>query len=1108
MFTKITSFASRWFSVLMLFILLVGALGVTPAHAAGILHVAQGGIGDCSSWAGACLLQTALTNAGSGEEIWVTAGTYKPTMGIDRTATFQLKEGVAVFGGFAGTETARDQRDPAANVTILSGDLNGDDDNSNVIYNEPTRADNSYHVVTGADNATLDGFTITAGNANGDDPNCHGGGMYNVSVSSPTLTNIIFIRNSASYAGGGMYNSISSPMLTNVIFKGNSSQAGGGMLTGTGNPTFMNVTFEQNSVSFGGAVGGGLLNSDGSPSLTNVIFRDNVSGNAAGGMLNSNGNPTLTNVIFSGNYANHYGGGMGNEYGNPILVDVTFINNVSTLGGAGMSNSSSSPILTNVTFSGNPSHRGGGMYNVNSSPTLTNVTFTGNNGDAGGGGMYEDSSASVLINVTFKGNTASTYGGGIFSLSNNNLQIQNAIFWGNTAGLNGAQIYNNDDSSSPEVSDSLIQDGCPVGSTCTNIVTADPMLGMLGDYGGFTQTIPLLPGSSAINAGNEATCATTDQRGIARPQGLQCDMGAYEYDYAGIYHVMPLASGTGNCQSWENACILQNALATVIGGDEVWVAAGTHKPTMGTDRAATFQLKDGVAVYGGFAGTETARAQRDPATNVTILSGDLNGNDNGSVSMEEPTRAENSLHVVTGASGAILDGFTITAGNANADTYGPGAVGGGMYNNSSSPVLTNIIIDRNSAFSSAGMENAAGSNPILINVMFSDNSASFAGGGMSNESSNPVLENVTFSGNSAFIGGGLANFSSNPTLTNVTFGNNLGDNYGGGINNDASSPVLTNVTFSGNFTYYGEGSAMNNENGSNPQIRDTIFWGNPAGTGGAQIHNTAGSPVIADSVIQGGCPAESICTNIITADPLLGALGNYGGFTTIFPLLENSSAINAGNDATCAATDQRGVARPLGAHCDMGSYEYPYPIFADVPFTHWANTFVERLYLSKITGGCTIAPLTYCPEAGVTRGQMAVFLLRSMYGATYTPPTATGTVFGDVAANYWAAAWIEQLAAEGITGGCGSSNYCPNTPVTRDQMAVFLLRAEHGNAYIPPAATGVFADVPAGYWAAPWIEQLAAEGITGGCSVDNYCPTTVVNRAQMAVFLVTTFNLP
>jgi hypothetical protein len=97
-------------------------------------------------------------------------------MGIDRTATFQLKEGVAVFGGFAGTETARDQRDPAANVTILSGDLNGDDDNSNVIYNEPTRADNSYHVVTGADNATLDGFTITAGNANGDDPNCHGAG--------------------------------------------------------------------------------------------------------------------------------------------------------------------------------------------------------------------------------------------------------------------------------------------------------------------------------------------------------------------------------------------------------------------------------------------------------------------------------------------------------------------------------------------------------------------------------------------------------------------------------------------------------------------------------------------------------------------------------------------------------------------------------------------------------------------------------------------------------------------------------------------------------------------------------------------------------------------
>jgi hypothetical protein len=131
-----------------------------------------------------------------------------------------------------------------------------------------------------------------------------------------------------------------------------------------------------------------------------------------------------------------------------------------------------------------------------------------------------------------------------------------------------------------------------------------------------------------------------------------------------------------------------------------------------------------------------------------------------------------------------------------------------------------------------------------------------------------------------------------------------------------------------------------------------------------------------------------------------------------------------------------------------------------------------------------------------------------MYGAAYTPPDATGTIFNDIPADHMFAKWIEQLAAEGITGGCGNGNYCPDAPVTREQLAVFLLRAEHGNTYNPPAAAGVFNDVPAGYWAASWIEQLAAEGITGGCGGGKFCPKTIVNRAQMAVFLVTAFNLP
>ena len=186
--------------------------------------------------------------------------------------------------------------------------------------------------------------------------------------------------------------------------------------------------------------------------------------------------------------------------------------------------------------------------------------------------------------------------------------------------------------------------------------------------------------------------------------------------------------------------------------------------------------------------------------------------------------------------------------------------------------------------------------------------------------------------------------------------------------------------------------------------------------------------------------------------------------------------------------------------------------FADVPTTHWAWDWIERLYGAGITSGCGTNPLVYCPESFVTRAQMAIFLERGIRGPAYIPPAATGTVFTDVPISYWAVNWIEKLYADGITTGCGTSPlvYCPESSVTRAQMAILLLRAKYGAAYTPPNATGVFADVPISYWAANWIEKLYADGITTGCGTSPlvYCPDDPVTRAQMAVFLVLTFNLP
>jgi len=183
--------------------------------------------------------------------------------------------------------------------------------------------------------------------------------------------------------------------------------------------------------------------------------------------------------------------------------------------------------------------------------------------------------------------------------------------------------------------------------------------------------------------------------------------------------------------------------------------------------------------------------------------------------------------------------------------------------------------------------------------------------------------------------------------------------------------------------------------------------------------------------------------------------------------------------------------------------------FGDVPFNYWALDWINRLYAADITSGCSTNPLEYCPEASVTRAQMAVFLEKGLhYPAAYTPPDAIPT-FNDTA-GHWAEDWVEALKVDGITGGCGGGNYCPDDPVTRAQMAVFLLKSKYGSGYTPPdvgSNTG-FNDVPVTHWAAPWIKQLAAEGITGGCGSGNYCPNNPVNRAQMAVFLVKTFSLP
>jgi hypothetical protein len=219
------------------------------------------------------------------------------------------------------------------------------------------------------------------------------------------------------------------------------------------------------------------------------------------------------------------------------------------------------------------------------------------------------------------------------------------------------------------------------------------------------------------------------------------------------------------------------------------------------------------------------------------------------------------------------------------------------------------------------------------------------------------------------------------------------------------------------------------------------------------------------------------------------------------------AAAAAPNNPTMSAflkADGRGAAL---VGLDRPCASYSYYTFLDVPTSHFAWRFVEAIENRGVTSGCSTG--NYCPDAPVTREQMAVFLLLAREGPTFNPPACTTAPFNDVPAGHPFCRWIRELAARGVTGGCGGGNYCPSATVTRDQMAVFLLRTRESSTYVPPACTApMFTDVPCSNGFAIWINELVRRGITGGCGGGNYCPTAINTRAQMAIFLTTTFGLP
>jgi len=618
------------------------------------------------------------------------------------------------------------------------------------------------------------------------------------------------------------------------------------------------------------------------------------------------GELTLRHTTFELNSAEDSGGAAyyGSQLGDATIESCSFVDNAAKFGAAIRNDGWDLLHISNSQFSGNVAvNRGGGLYNSFSDAVLTNCTMTGNSAGINGGGIR---------------NTG---------MSQAHLTVSNCVLWGNTDAdgmVESSQLANNA-LVLPEVNHTCIQGWTGLFGGVGNIGD-DPL------FVAPPENVRLRSGSPALDAGNNQYVGlldlTTDLEGRQRifdadgDGTATVDLGAYERDDSRARYVDATVPLSGDGTSWAQAYLslpeaLAEAAAVGPNVDEIWVAQGVYKPTEDTDRSATFELLEGVAIYGGFpsGGGDGTFDARNPVGFATVLSGDIGvaGDD-----------SDNAYHVVTATSAgksAVLDGFTVTGGNADGPNDDDG---GGVYISS-------------------------GAAPTVRQTVFVANFAADSGGAIYNSSQvgSPALIGCSFLGNTAMFGAAVRNDGWNSLyITNSLFSGNAAVNRGGALYNSFADAELTDCTITGNTAGINGGGIRNTGmSQAHLTVSNCVLWGNADADGmveSSQLANNATVlPVVNYTCIQGWTGSFGGVGNI-GDDPLFldpaGQDGDAGTADDDVRFRAGSPCIDAGDNNVVPAgveTDLDGLSRFIDDPTvdpdpgygtppvvDMGAYEY------------------------------------------------------------------------------------------------------------------------------------------------------------------------------------------